>query len=172
MALPSFLAYILPVLVLIVGEIAFVVLFCRKQRPRLKRDEVMVWCWFVTITFGIANIFITANRTEVWIVESNDSYSHKYILKRTGAFEGLGHEDFYIINNSNQPVYYAELHYGFRFRDSSSNDVIKPIAPGAIVTIDKSLNGVFENPPRSIRVKRGSSTSRIYLLNYQQYQQL
>lgn len=170
MALHPFIAFILPILVLIIGEISFVFLFCRKQRPRLKREDVVTWCWLITIAFGIANVFITAYRTEVWIVESDNTYSHKYILKHTGDFENIGHEDFYVINKSDQQIYYAEIHYGIRYSYSSNNDVIKPIAPGSIVTIDRSLDGVFINPPRSIRVKRGSSSTRIYLLNYQQYQ--
>ncbi|MDD7250906.1 MAG: hypothetical protein PUH21_02675 [Prevotellaceae bacterium] len=132
----------------------------------------MAWCWLITIAFVIANVFITANRTEVWIVESDNSYSHKYVLKRTGDFEGIGYGDFYVINKSDRQIYYAEIHYGSRYSYSSNKDVIKPIAPGSIVTIDKGLNGVFENPPRSIRVKRGSSSTRVYLLNSQQYQRL
>lgn len=172
MALHPFIAFISPIIVLIIGEISFVFLFCRKQRPRLKRETVVAWCWLITIVFGVANVVITANRTEVWIVEPDNSYSHKYVLKRTGDFEGIGHEDFYVINKSGQQIYYAEIHYGFRYSYSSNNDVIKPIAPGSIVTIDRSLNGVFENPPRSIRVKRGSSSTRVYLLNYQQYHRL
>lgn len=172
MALHPFMAFILPILVLIIGEIAFVFLFCRKQRPRLKREDVVAWCWLITIAFGIANIFITANRTEVWIVESDNTYSHKYILNRTGEFEGIGHEDFYVINKSSQTIYCAEIHYGARFSFSSSNDVIRPIEAGSIVNIDRSLNGVFVEPPSVIRVKRGASSTRIYLLNYQQRQKL
>lgn len=162
MSFPYFLAYLLPLIALIVGEIAFVCLFCRKQRPRLRKDDVLGWCWLITIGFAIADFFITANRTEVWVIESKDIYSHKYahkyVISRTGEYANVGKEDYYVINNSDGPIYYAEIHYS----TISNNVVVKPIAPGTIMQMDRSIDNLFKTPPSSIRVERGT---RYFILN-------
>ena len=128
MALPPFLAYTLPIFFFILAEAAFIFLFCRKKRLRIDARFLMPLCLILTVFFIFISLIITSSRTEVWIVNPDYSCSHKYVIKRTGEYAEIGHENFYIMNYTDQTFYY------------NTKKVSMEIPPKLITNIPQSLD--------------------------------
>lgn len=125
---------------------------------------------FSFLIAGVLLLVLRFSMDEVTIIKENKSKKDYYTLKSeieyefaNGKTKNVSVGSNTLINDTPEELTIEEVHYSSTPSFGNGNTVVQNIMPYSSNQLKNGISYYFEEPPKQISVKRGSSTTRYWI---------